>query len=886
MSQMRTARRRMIGAAGTALICLGLTTGLTGGAATAAGRGVGPGAGAGSAPPETAMVRVGPAISTPRGARRGAALAPDTLLHVTVTLRPRDPAALAAYAADVATPGSADYHRYLSPAGFAARFGPASGQIALVRSALRGRGLDPGPTSPGGLSIPITGSAASVERAFAVSLQTIRLPRHRFAVTADARPAVPSPAAGVVQTVLGLDSNAPFHPLLERTARTAARLSAAGSPLTPGSRLTTGAPSERSAHLAARTTIAPRACAAAQTAAQQQRAYTADQIASAYGFSPVYAAGDGGAGVTVAVYELESDDPADIAAFQSCYGTQAQISYVRVDGGAGSGPGTGEAALDIENLIGFAPDVNVLVYQGPNSESDAPGSGPYDVFKAIVTQDRAQVVTVSWGQCEQAVTQPSATAENTLFEEAAVQGQTIVAADGDSGAQDCNGQASPSAAQAAVDDPSSQPYVTGVGGTTLSQLGPRPSESVWNSGGTPLGSVEQAGASGGGVSAFWPMAPAQLDAAAGLGVRAAAAAAGNPCGASSGACRGVPDVSADADPATGYVIYWNGSGAGAGEAGWQSIGGTSAAAPVWAALMALADGSQACAGNGVGFADPALYRAAGSAYSTDFNDITVGNNDFTGTNSGQFAARRGYDLASGLGTPEAASLIPALCSDTVRLAAVPAQRSTVGTAIRLHLRPLNAAAGPVSFTGGGPGGATGLPGGLHLRADGTISGRPRRPGRFAVHLIARDAAQGVAQVSFPWVVGARPRISRVRLGPVRDGRATLALTVTAGRGAPDVQSLTLTLPRPLRLTSGRAGVTVRDLVPGGRHGATVRATGARTLQISLRQPAAAVRIIVGSRTLDWSGRARSGRPTVTLTLSVTDASAGRLRLSSRVRAAA
>ena len=111
-----------------------------------------------------------------------------------------------------------------------------------------------------------------------------------------------------------------------------------------------------------------------------QSAYTAPEIASAYGFDGLFDAGDEGQGVTIAVYELESDDPADLAAYRSCYGTDTTIRYVEVDGGPEptTGPGSGEAALDIEQLIGLAPRARLLVYQGPNSNADSPGSGPYD----------------------------------------------------------------------------------------------------------------------------------------------------------------------------------------------------------------------------------------------------------------------------------------------------------------------------------------------------------------------------------------------------------------------------------------------------------------------------------------------------------------------------
>ena len=100
-------------------------------------------------------------------------------------------------------------------------------------------------------------------------------------------------------------------------------------------------------------------------------------------------------------------------------------------------------------------------------------------------------------------------------------------------------------------------------------------------------------------------------------------------------CREVPDVSADADPYTGYLIYYTGTGTYGDE--WQGIGGTSAAAPQWAALMALINADSACAGTPIGFANPALYTVAGSSsYSSALHDITVGNNDYRGTNRGLY----------------------------------------------------------------------------------------------------------------------------------------------------------------------------------------------------------------------------------------------------------
>lgn len=588
---------------------------------------------AGAAPSWAASpARVGSVPRLPAGTSVVGTLPTATQLNVTVALQPPDPAALQTFAEQVSTPGSSVYHQYLTPAEFAERFGSTPAAIDAVDSSLRAHGLEPGPVSANGLSIPVSATAGQLASAFSLSFNRLALPSGRTAISNTAPPLVDSSIAGLVQGVVGLSSVSAPQPLLARAAPGTHRANAVGHVATGG----------------------PQPCAAARQAGPANSAYTIDQIAAAYGFSGLYSQGDFGAGQTIAIYELEPYDPSDIAAYQGCYGTHVSVANVAIDGGAGSGPGSGEAALDIEQVIGLAPGANVLVYEGPNSNSGAPGAGPYDTWSAIVNQDRAQVVTGSWGQCEVLEGSSDAHAESTLFQEAAAQGQTLVSASGDNGSEDCNNPLLSGVGAVdnslAVDDPASQPFMTGVGGTTLSAIGPRPSEQVWNNG--LLGGLTgiQPGASGGGVSSLWGMPSYQASAAAGLHVVQSQS-------------REVPDVSADADPNTGYVIYWNGSGTEGGQSvGWQGIGGTSGAAPLWAALLALINTSSTCQGNRVGFANPALYSAASAAYGSDFNDITTGNNDFTASNGGRYGAGPGYDLASGLGTPFAAGLESTFCT--------------------------------------------------------------------------------------------------------------------------------------------------------------------------------------------------------------------------------
>jgi subtilase family serine protease len=771
-------------------------------------------------------VRLGSAPQLPSDARVIGAVDPATPVHLTIALKPRDPAALEAFATAVSTPGSPIYRDYITPAQFAQRFGPTSEEIAAVDGSLRAHGLSPGPITANHLAIRITAAASTVQSALGTTLERLSLPGRVTGIVNVLAPRLDAGIANLVQAVIGLNGTAAPRPLLARPQ------------LVRPTNARAGADSARP-HVA---TGGPQPCTAAASAAPAHSAHTADQLASAYGYSGLYRAGDEGQGETIALYELEPNDPADITAFQSCYGTHASVTYVPVDGGAGTGPGSGEAALDIEAAIGLAPRANIVVYQAPNSNSNSPGAGPFDNFAAIVSQDQAQVVSASWGQCEAVEGSGNAAAESTLFQEAAAQGQTFVSAAGDTGSEDCytGGLLQALNAPLAVDDPASQPFVTGVGGTTLSALGPRPAESVWNAGGNAIvASATTSGAGGGGVSALWRMPSYQSGAPSALRVQHPSPV----CGAAGGFCREVPDVSADADPATGYLIYWNGAGAASGPSGWQTIGGTSLAAPMWAGLIALADALPQCGGAPIGFANPGIYRAAATAYGTNFNDVSTGNNDFTGSNGSRFAAGAGYDMASGLGTPNASSLAPALCADSLRLANPGPTSSTVRKRVAVQIRVSGPAAG-VRF------GATGLPAGLGIDPNtGLISGVPRRIGTYGVTVSARDAVGESTRMSFLWTVGGPPTASH---GSLRRGR--LALTVTHGRDAPALARIRIALPHGLRFR-GRA----------------------RTLTDQLPAPAASVRVTARVR----PRRIHARRVRVTLT--VTDVLGHTTRLTVRLR---
>lgn len=813
-------------------------------AALAVGGGVGTALAAG--PTGGGRVRVGPPPPLASAATAGGI--PSSLrLHVTVVLKPRDPSGLAAYARAVSTPGSSLYHAFLTPKQFAARFGASLSAVRSLERSLRAGGLAPGSPTPNRLAIPVAGSAAGIERAFSVSLRRVMMRGGRRAIVASAAPALDAAVAPGVEAVIGLSSVSRPRPLLVRAFRRVSghtALHAAGD--------------------------GPQPCAAASAAASSQNAYTADQIASAYGFGPLYAAGNQGYGQTIAIYELEPYDANDIRAYQSCYGTNASVTNVQVDGGpGGGGPGSGEAALDLEQAIGLAPKATFLVYEGPNTGSNAPGSGPYDTLSAIVTQDRARVISMSWGECEQLQGSSVISAENTLFEEAATQGQSVVSATGDEGSEDCNATNGVTDNELAVDDPGSQPFVTGVGGTTMISAGPPPSEAVWNHAGASSGPlIGQGGAGGGGVSHAWTMPGYQANAAGSLQV-IGRYSSGSACGNSNGYCRQVPDVAASADPARGYIFYWNGSGGAAGmPQGWQAVGGTSAGAPLWAALLADANSSAACHGSPIGFANPALYSAASLSYGSYFNDVESGNNDFTGANGGVYPAAPGYDMASGLGSPKAAPLAAALCADSLRVETPGPQVSTVRHWVSLRIATTALSGARLRFY------ASRLPPGLSIsKTTGRITGRPRRIGVWTVGVAALGQNLSLRAAFFRWRVSGPPRVSGVRLTGVAARRPRLSFTVIAGRGASALKAVTIRASGGLRFAVARVTVT---RLSGRRIPAAARLVGGR-LEVVLRLAAARFRVTIAYAAVRSSpGLAAAVRrhnpPTIVVNVFTTDAS--------------
>jgi len=630
--------RALVAAPLVALVCLGISA-----------------AGAGAAAPTGTSV-LAPKPLVPHGAKPLGAVSPTATVVGAVVLQPRDDAALTRFIAQVTDKHSPLFHHYLTPAGYAARFGPAPSTIAAVKSQLEASGLTVTGVAPDGLIVDFQAPASRIETAFRTGLERYRLANGSIGQARTAPVRVPATIAKYVTAVVGLDTTVRLHPSAVLRAPRAARGSYAA------------AKAGTFTHPAG----SPTPCSDATDAAESFGGLTDDQIANAYGAFGLYGAGDTGSSQHIAVYELEPFAMSDLQTFDTCYfgATQAasmlsRLAVKAVDGGQPDGPGGGEAILDVQDVSAVAPGANIDVYEAPNNTF-----GSLDEYAKIVNDDVDQIVTTSWGLCEQAVQEGSPgiqQAENLIFQQAAAQGQTVFSAAGDAGSDDCNAfeTTSPVSPILSVDDPSSQPYVVAAGGTTMDNATQPASEHVWNDGAAW-------GAAGGGISESWPMPAWQLNShvpgvndpttvsaanifeAADLGTPGYKfCASDNPVGPVEGGCRELPDISADSDEFTGGItVFINEFG------GWNTFGGTSSAAPLWAAMLADVNASATCQSNpatqnGVGFVNPLLYSVAANptAYAASFNDIKVGNNDAYG-DSNLFQATTGYDMASGLGTPQ------------------------------------------------------------------------------------------------------------------------------------------------------------------------------------------------------------------------------------------
>ncbi len=291
-----------------------------------------------------------------------------------------------------------------------------------------------------------------------------------------------------------------------------------------------------------------------------------------------------------------------------------------------------ETTLDVQVIHAIAPDAKIVVLTSPVSETEGTIGLPEfrKLEQYVVDHKLGTIVSQSWAASEITLKDAAGQKElqkwNSFYQQTTTKkGITYFASSGDNGATDFTDlQAKHLSSTATTGFPTDSPWVVSVGGTTLSSNGSTFSEQAWSN-------------SGGGFSRFYKTPSFQK----GLSATVQSELKGR---------RGVPDVAGSADPSAALVNYVEGQ--------WTLIGGTSASAPLWAGISALANQE---AGHALGFINPGLYKlATSSTYARDFNDITVGNNSNDSAHVKGYSAVPGWDPITGLGSPKAQNLVPDL----------------------------------------------------------------------------------------------------------------------------------------------------------------------------------------------------------------------------------
>ena len=466
--------------------------------------------------------------------------------------------------------------------------------IDFLRIVLAQHALQVTVADPGARRVKVEGSLAALSETFGAELSMVRTPQPGTGQPAEHRYRqgelrIPAELNGIVLAVLGLDDRPQARPHFRR-APTATTAEAAG----------------------AGTGAAPAAAPAS---------YTPPQVATLYKFP----AGTDGTGHTLAIIELGGGfGSSDLDAYFGGLSLPVPaVTAASVDGAVNQ-PGQdpngadGEVLLDIEVAGAVAPGAAQVVYFAPNTDQGFVDA----VTTAVHASPTPTAVSISWGQSEDAWTAQGRTALDEALADAAALGVTVTVAAGDNGSSDAQADGQPHA-----DFPASSPHALACGGTSLRgdlASGVISSETVWNDG-------PGRGATGGGVSDTFSLPSWQ--ASAGVPARA-----GTPAGTAP--ARGVPDVAGCADPQTGYHVLVDGQS--------MVIGGTSAVAPLWAALVCRLAQST---GKPFGLLQPLLYAGvtAGAA-AAGFQDITSGNN-------GAYPAGPGWDACTGLGSPDGTALL-------------------------------------------------------------------------------------------------------------------------------------------------------------------------------------------------------------------------------------
>ncbi|WP_190303125.1 MULTISPECIES: S53 family peptidase [Methylomonas] len=508
-------------------------------------------------------------------------------LNLSVSLPLRNTAELLDFIARVNNPADPIYGQFLTSEQFAERFGPTKTDYDAVVREFSAKGFRVSNTNKPSQLLSLQAETWQVEREFKVRMQRYRSTTGREFFAPDQEPEFSAELAARVVHLAGLTDWSVRKPKFKQVHAKPANLTAKDIGSGP------------------------------------QGGLSPSDIANAYDIEVQRTASD--FPQTLAVVALADYFNSDIDFYRNYFSlTDISVSRVEVDGGAFK-PGwadddSSETTLDIQLQMALAPyGSKILVYEGPNTDS-----GFLHLLARIADDNTAKQISCSWGSDEGSNTSGFLQSEHQIFQQMAAQGQSFYAASGDSGAYDDGSSLS-------VDDPASQPYVTGVGGTQLSLSldGSYAGETTWNAGSAADG------AGGGGVSRIWSL-PTYQQGMSGLASKQK---------------RNVPDVALNSDPDTGYAIYYQGF--------WSVYGGTSSAAPLWAAYTANINRlRQQASLSQIGFMNHRLYAIGKSdAYGLAFHDVADNSDNL------KYKAAVGYDNATGWGSMNGGKLSELLVSD-------------------------------------------------------------------------------------------------------------------------------------------------------------------------------------------------------------------------------
>jgi len=574
--------------------------------------------------------------------------APGDTKTFSIALTPRNRAALDAAAASVGDPKSPNFRKFLTTAQFAAAYGQTPAAVAQVVAYLQSQGFSVTKVHASNLLITAKGTNAQIAATFGTAIHNFSLNGTTYQAPAG-KAVIPAAIASTARFVSGLSSKPQFH-------THSAVIPSAGS-------LAGDVP------LAVNATAKP---------AGMPGTLTVTDLAAKYNIDPLYARGYTGAGRTLGIVTLAGYSQSDVFAYWAALGLTVdpnRITDVLVDGGSGADDGRDETTLDVEQSGGVAPGAAIRVYMAPNTDA-----GFIDDFQTAVDENQSDVLSVSWGSPEIAVVPTLLDVYHIIFEEAGLLGVPVIAAAGDAGAFDINrGYSYPACTTLlSVDHPAADNFVLAAGGTTLPNTvvhkhGPVtvPTERAWgwdylqnyivtNYGNSLYYSNYYTVGGGGGVSVNFGLPSYQ----SGLtGVQSSPAAQSLLCSnaalglpgsgytdlidmPSGVAGRNLPDVSLNADPYSGYLLYYQG--------GWQSgWGGTSFVAPQLNGILTLIDSGLSTR---IGPINPQLYsifKSTGYGAGSPFKAITSGDNEY-------FKSTATYNPATGLGSLDVNALAGAL----------------------------------------------------------------------------------------------------------------------------------------------------------------------------------------------------------------------------------